>query len=96
MELSGPGLDGGGEDDATGRAYEPLILQDQEPGSRWHALRGECLDGELAGATMERVPAALSFWFAWSNFHPGARLMARPAVNLPGPSESHEADANRT
>lgn len=95
-DVSGPGLDGGGEDDATGRAYEPLILQDQETGSRWHALRGECLDGELAGATMDRVPAALSFWFAWSNFHPGARLMARPAVNLPGPSESHEADANRT
>ncbi|MFW6195231.1 MAG: DUF3179 domain-containing (seleno)protein, partial [Chloroflexota bacterium] len=58
--------------------YTPLMLRDEETGSRWHALRGECVEGELQGERLEREAAGLSFWFAWSNFHPLGRLMQTP------------------
>ena len=45
-------------------------LVDNETGSRWVALTGAAIEGELAGSTLERVPTHLSFWFAWKDWNP--------------------------
>ena len=52
------------------------ILVDDQTGSRWSAFSGRALDGELQGATLKRIPSHLSFWFAWSDWHPQTLLYA--------------------
>lgn len=47
---------------------------DAETGSTWTIL-GEATDGPLAGQTLERVPSVDTFWFAWSTYRPGSRLI---------------------
>ena len=49
-------------------------LVDNETGSRWVALTGAAIEGELAGSTLERVPAHLSFWFAWKDWNPQTEI----------------------
>ncbi|MCH7906217.1 MAG: DUF3179 domain-containing protein [Chloroflexi bacterium] len=61
--------------------YEPMMLRDLETGSWWHATNGTCVEGELAGESLEPVVAGLSFWFAWTNFHPSTRLPPRPDLS---------------
>ena len=61
--------------------YEPMMLCDLETGSWWHATNGTCVEGELAGEKLEPVAAGLSFWFAWTNFHPSTRLPPRPDLS---------------
>ncbi|MDA1258000.1 MAG: DUF3179 domain-containing (seleno)protein [Chloroflexi bacterium] len=64
-----------------GPEYRPMMLRDLETGSRWHAINGVCVGGELAGEGLEPVVAGLTFWFAWTNFHPSARLPPRPDLS---------------
>lgn len=52
------------------------ILVDDQTGSRWSAFSGRALDGELQGATLKRISSHLSFWFAWSDWHPQTQLYA--------------------
>ncbi|GMQ78616.1 MAG: DUF3179 domain-containing protein [Anaerolineae bacterium] len=60
----------------SGTAYSPQIdgrsltftlvngrIQDQETGSIWN-LAGRAIDGELAGAQLEPLPARATFWFS--------------------------------
>ena len=47
---------------------------DRETGSRWLALTGRAISGELKGATLERVLSHLSFWFAWTDWNPNTAL----------------------
>jgi len=58
--------------------FEPLFLRDRETGSRWRAVSGECVEGELQGRRLRRLPASMGFWFVWSRFYPGAETMAAP------------------
>lgn len=48
----------------------PLILQDDETGSKWDALSGEAIEGPLAGEKLTRIKSTTSFWFGWKDFHP--------------------------
>lgn len=52
------------------------VLVDAQTGSRWSAFSGRALDGELQGAALKRIPSHLSFWFAWSDWHPQTHLYA--------------------
>ncbi|HCV27032.1 MAG TPA: hypothetical protein DGB32_01780 [Dehalococcoidia bacterium] len=61
--------------------YEPMMLYDAETGSRWQATSGTCIEGELVGEQLQPVAAGLSFWFAWTNFHPSTRLPPRPDLS---------------
>ena len=59
-------------DDASGTpdaAYEPWIITDSETGSKWHAISGECVEGELKGSILRMLPARIGFWFAWHKLH---------------------------
>lgn len=49
-------------------------LVDRETGSRWLALTGRAVEGELKGATLDRVLSHLSFWFAWTDWNPETAL----------------------
>ena len=42
-------------------------LVDQQTGSTWN-VKGEAIDGPLAGTRLTQVPAHNSFWFAWVTF----------------------------
>ena len=58
--------------------FEPLFLKDRQTGSRWRAVSGECVEGELQGRRLRRLPMSMGFWFAWSRFYPGAETMTAP------------------
>lgn len=59
--------------------YQPkageLVLRETTTNSLFN-VRGEAIAGSLAEAkvTLEQLPASTMFWFAWSNFFPGARV----------------------
>ena len=56
------------DDDGT------ALLRDKATGSRFLPFTGRAIDGDLAGAQLERVHSVVSFWFAWSDFYPDTRL----------------------
>lgn len=44
-------------------------LRDLLTGSLWN-LKGECIQGPLAGTQLERIQAYQEFWHSWLSFHP--------------------------
>jgi hypothetical protein len=65
-----------GETDIRRRIqYEPWWLVDEQTGSRWRAISGECVSGKLKGNRLEMLPSQTGFWFAWSRFYPHAQVM---------------------
>ena len=50
------------------------VLVDAETGTRWLALTGVAIEGELQGKVMSRLPSHLSFWFAWKDWNPDTEL----------------------
>jgi hypothetical protein len=77
-------------EDEEGPEYEPMMIYDIETESRWHATNGLCVEGELKGEQLEPVVAGLSFWFAWTNFHPSTRLPPRPDLSGLMPAKKPE------
>ena len=57
--------------DTTG---ESLYIQDTETNTRWLALTGEAVEGELIGARLQQIPTTLSFWFGWTDFYPDTEI----------------------
>jgi hypothetical protein len=55
--------------------YEPWYIVDSQTGSRWRAVSGECVSGELKGARLQMLPGQTGFWFAWSRFYPTADVL---------------------
>ena len=47
---------------------------DAETGSEW-TITGRAVNGELAGAELERLPHLDTFWFAWSSYQPDTVLI---------------------
>ena len=64
-----------GDDAVPHSDYAPWMLRDEETGSLWHAVKGECVDGELAGVRLRMLDGRLAFWFAWSKFHGDVELV---------------------
>jgi hypothetical protein len=50
------------------------IITDTETGSKWMALTGMAVEGEMSGSTMGRMLSHLSFWFAWKDWNPKTEL----------------------
>ena len=50
------------------------VLVDEETGSRWLALTGRAIEGELKGEQLVRLPSHLSFWFAWKDWNRDTEL----------------------
>lgn len=55
--------------------YEPWFLTDSQTKSRWRAISGECVSGELKGKRLTMLPGQTGFWFAWSRFYPNADVL---------------------
>ena len=51
-----------------------VYIQDTETQTRWLALTGEAVEGELAGKNLEQIPTTLSFWFGWKDFYPDTEI----------------------
>ena len=51
-----------------------LEMRDTETGSTWTRSSGVAKDGELTGTRLTQLPAFVSFWFAWTDFHPDTGL----------------------
>ena len=49
--------------------YEPWVITDTETGSKWNAINGVCIEGELKGAILRMLPVRNGFWFAWHKLH---------------------------
>ena len=58
------------EDASTGLLY----IEDNETQTRWLALTGEAVEGELAGRVLRQIPTTLSFWFGWKDFYPETEI----------------------
>lgn len=68
-----------GEEDVRRRInYEPWFLKDSQTNSRWRAISGECVSGELKGKRLAALPGQTGFWFAWSRFYPNADTLDPP------------------
>lgn len=55
--------------------YEPWFLVDSQTGSRWRAISGECVSGELKGKRLQLLNGLSGFWFAWARFFPGSDVL---------------------
>ena len=65
-----------GEIDISRRiSYEPWFLTDSQTGSRWRAISGECVSGQLKGKRLEMLNGQSGFWFAWSRFYPTGKVL---------------------
>ena len=64
--------------DEVDREGEPFRLRDRETQSIWN-LRGEAIEGELAGLRLSRIPTYSAFWFAWAAFSPQSEIYSRPS-----------------
>lgn len=52
----------------------PLTMRDAETGSDWN-VKGEATAGALTGGRLRPLPDAfVSFWFAWSIYHPDTEI----------------------
>ena len=49
-------------------------IVDVGTGSTWNVL-GQAVEGPLAGSQLEPVVSGSHFWFAWSVFKPGTRVI---------------------
>jgi hypothetical protein len=78
---------GDGREVGTTAVFDPVVdgrrltfrpaggaVQDVETGSTWNAL-GRATSGPLTGSRLTPVVHTSTFWFAWSSFHQGTRLL---------------------
>jgi hypothetical protein len=72
-----------------------LIMMDEESGSLWSHVTGECLEGEHAGRSLRRLPSVQTTWAAWRDAHPGTRVLKKSAEILSSRYERYFADQDR-
>jgi hypothetical protein len=73
-----------------------LVMQDEETGTLWSHITGEALAGELAGASLELVPAVQTTWAAWRAAHPETRVLRKSAEIKGSRYAAYFADPART
>ena len=61
------------------RADSRFQMVDRETGSVWDMAAGVALSGDLEGQSLERLTSFVSFWFAWTDYHPGTEIYQAPA-----------------
>jgi hypothetical protein len=72
-----------------------LIMQDQETGSLWSHVTGECLEGEYVGTQLEMIPVVQTTWQEWSKDHPGTRVLKKEAEITSSQYERYFSDPER-
>tara|TARA_A100001037_G_scaffold306753_1_gene354989 strand:- start:12352 stop:13065 length:714 start_codon:yes stop_codon:yes gene_type:complete len=50
------------------------VAVDDQTGSTWNTLNGQCINGTLEGAYLQPLPSHLSYWFAWTDHYPSTFL----------------------
>ncbi|GIU99144.1 MAG: hypothetical protein KatS3mg014_0760 [Actinomycetota bacterium] len=65
--------------------HSNLVMVDRETGSLWSQALGEAIGGELEGARLELVPAAIVSWSDWSSAHPDGTVLGTPTYAPLGP-----------
>ena len=58
---------------------EPLLMRDEQTGSRWSGFDGEAMEGPLKGKRLAQVPSTYAFWFAWKDYYPGSAVYEEDA-----------------
>lgn len=59
-------------------ADDDLVMYDRETDSEWKQSLGECIAGDLAGASLRVLPASVTTWGAFSRAQADAVVMAPP------------------
>ena len=59
-------------------ADDDLVMYDRETGSEWKQSLGEAIAGELAGSTLEVLPAATMPWRRFRERHPDGEVLQPP------------------
>ena len=54
-----------------------VVMYDRQTSSLWSQFLAEAVDGPMAGAQMELIPAQLTSWEAWTTEHPDTLLLDR-------------------
>jgi hypothetical protein len=55
-----------------------LIMADQETGSLWSQLLGECMEGPLRGRKLITIPSVITSWGTWKREYPQTDAMVWP------------------
>ena len=57
------------------RAGKDGAMLDQETGSRWNVVTGECVTGSMKGQRLSVRPGMISYRKAWTAFYPDAKIV---------------------
>ncbi len=55
-----------------------LVMIDEETGSLWSHILGECMRGPLVGQRLKIIPSAMSTWSAWRLRYPETTVVMMP------------------
>jgi len=72
-----------------------LIMMDEETGSLWSHVTGECLEGEHAGAVLDVVPSVQTSWAEWKSAHPATRVLEKSDEITSSHYEEYFADPDK-
>lgn len=54
-----------------------MVMQDEQTGSLWNHITGECFEGEYVGTTLSMVPVVQTTWQEWIAAHPDSRVLKK-------------------
>jgi len=57
---------------------QSMVIRDNETGSLWSQVLGRAMEGELAGQTLEILPAVNTTWSDWKHRHPETTVAQLP------------------
>jgi len=72
-----------------------LIMMDEETGSLWSHVTGECLEGEFQGRRLESIPSVQTNWSDWRAAHPQTKVLEKPGPILAPPYQRYYDDPDR-
>ena len=56
-----------------------LVMQDEESGSYWSHILGDCTEGQHKGKSLEMIPSVLTGFANWTREHPDTTVMDWPS-----------------
>ena len=59
-------------------SVDHTTMTDTESSSVWDKASGRAISGPMSGTQLEPYPYIISFWFAWTDFHPETDLYEPP------------------
>jgi len=54
-----------------------MVMQDEQTGSLWNHITGECFEGEYQGTTLSMIPVVQTTWAEWAKAHPDTRVLKK-------------------